>query len=363
MWFNRMPLEYWFDTHQYEVEIDVGESAVKYLTFDQLDIDLANLPLRYGYHLGSPDLRNQIAEQYDGLESSHVIVTNGASEANFVIVASLVEPGDHVIVEHPNYPSLYEVPRSLGCEVSLSRLRPENGFRPDLTELEALITPNTKLISLTHPNNPTGSMISLQELETAIDLAESHDIHLLFDETYRELAFGDRLPGAATLSSKVVSISSMSKSYGLPGIRIGWLATKDQAILDGALAIREQLSIANGAINEEIALSVLRKKGEFILRARQHVSDNFATVSSWMDSQDKLEWVPPEAGVVALPWIKPGVLSDPENAYHALVEQYKTFVIPGRCFEMDNHFFRLGYGGTAGELARGLENIGKALRD
>ena len=361
MWFKRMPLEDWFDKYQYEVEFDVGESAVKFLTFDALKLDLGKLPLRYGYHCGRPELRDLIAQQYEGFSADQVIVTNGASEANFAIVAALVEPGDHVIVEHPNYPSLYEVPRSLGCDVSLFHLEMENGFRPDLRKLEALITPRTKLISLTHPNNPTGSMITVRALQDAVELAESRNIYLMFDETYRELAFGDRLPGAASLSSRVISISSMSKSYGLPGIRIGWLATASQEVLDSVLAVREQVSIANGAINEEIALKVLEQQDEFVQRARQHVATNFEVVQTWMNTQDALEWIPPEAGVVALPRIKSTTTLDPEPFYQRLVDEYKTFVIPGRCFEMDNHYFRLGYGGTTDELKRGLENIGNAL--
>jgi aspartate/methionine/tyrosine aminotransferase len=361
MWFQRMPLEDWFDTYQYEIEYDVGESAVKYLRFDELKIDLDTLPLRYGYHMGRPDLRQLVAQQYQGLDADQVMVTSGASEANFAVVAALVEPGDHVIVEHPNYPSLYEVPRSLGCAVSFFRLTPHNLFQPDVSELESLITPKTKLISLTHPNNPTGSMISEDALREAIAVAESHGIYLLFDETYRELAFGERLPEAASLSPRVISISSMSKSYGLPGIRIGWLATKSRPILDAALAIREQVSITNGAISEAIALSVLQRKDEFVQRAQRHTATNLALVRSWMESRDDLDWVPPQAGVVALPWIGTNAVTDPDAVYRRLVEHYKTFVIPGRCFELDNHFFRLGYGGTAEELQEGLRRIGRAL--
>jgi aspartate/methionine/tyrosine aminotransferase len=248
--------------------------------------------------LGLPELRQVIAEQYDGLSVEQVVVTTGASEANFATVASLVKPGDHVVVEHPNYPSLYEVPRSLGCDVTLFPLKAEQAFQPDLAELERLITPNTKLVSLTHPNNPTGSMISQATLEQAIRLAESSDTYLLFDETYRELAFGERLPGAASLSPKVISISSMSKSYGLPGIRIGWLATQAREILESVLAIREQVTITNGALSEAIALSVLKRKDEFIQEARRHVQTNLQMVKSWMKQQEDLAWIPPEAGVV-----------------------------------------------------------------
>jgi len=363
MWFKRMPLEDWFDTYQYIVEYDIGESAVKFLTFGDLDIDLSSLPLRYGHHLGRPDLRAIIAEQYEGLSAEGIVATIGASEANFAVVSALVKPGDHVIIEHPTYPSLYEVPRSLGADVTLFSLRYENDFKPDLEELKSLITPKTKLISLTHPNNPTGSMISESTLEKAVEIAESHGIYLMFDETYRELAFGDKLPAAASLSPRVISISSMSKCYGLPGIRIGWLAAKSKDIIDAVLAIREQVTITNGAVGEEIAVSVLNRKEEFLTRARAHVKRNFAAVTKWIEGRSDLEWIKPEAGVVSLPRITAPEINDPEKVYRLLADTYKTFVIPGRCFELDNMFFRLGYGGTLDELKTGLENLGLALTE
>ncbi len=363
MWFDRMTLEDWFDTYQYEVSYDIGESAVKYLTFDQLSIDLGRLPIRYGYHTGRPDLRELLAAEYEGLGADDILVTSGGSEANFAIVSALLNPGDHIIVEHPNYPSLYEVPRSLGCEVSLFRLRYEDGFKPRLDQLEKLITPRTKLISLTHPNNPTGSMITREELESAIRLAESHGITLMFDETYSELVYGDMLPSAASLSPNAVIISSMSKCYGLPGIRIGWLATRNRALLDAVLAIREQVSITNNAIGEEIAVRVLARKEEFLVPAREHVCRNRDIVTAWMDKQARFEWVPPEAGVVSFPRIKPDIRVDPERVYRLLAEKFRTFTIPGRCFEMDNRHFRLGFGGNPDEIRTGLANLEQALAE
>ena len=363
MWFKRMSLEDWFDTYQYETEYDIGESAVKFLTFDELDMDLGKLPLRYGFHKGRPDLRGYLAQQYPGLSSENIIVTSGASEANFAIIAAVANPGDHLIVEHPNYTSMYDVPRSLGCDVTLLHLTYEKQFKPDIDELKDLIRPDTKLISLTHPNNPTGSMISEEELMEIIKIIEERDIYLLFDETYRELEFEKPLPAAASLSPKAISIASMSKCYGLPGIRIGWVATQNQFILDSVLAIREQVSITNNAISEEIAESVLKRKKEFLLKSKHHVENNREIVSNWIDRQDDFEWIYPEAGVVSLPRIKQSVNVDPEKFFRLLVEKYRTFIIPGRCFEMDNRFFRLGFGGTPEEIQTGLENINKAMNE
>lgn len=363
MWFKRMVLEEWFDNYQYSIKYDIGESAVKYLTFGQVGVDLRDLPIRYGFHKGRPDLREHLANQYPGMNSDQVIVTNGGSEAIFSLFSAIVEPGDHVIVEHPNYPSLYEIPRSLGCSVSFLDLSFDKQFKPDLDELDSLVTPRTKLVCLTHPNNPTGSVISKETLEKLIEWVEAKNLYLLFDETYREMSFESILPSAATLSPKVVSISSMSKCYGLPGIRIGWLATKDQNLLDAVLAIREQVTITNNAVGEAIALHVLGRKESYLQKAREHIQQNRTIVSTWMNQQEDFEWVYPAAGVVSFPRLAAQVKVDPEVLYRSLAEKYKTFVIPGRCFEMENTYFRLGFGGTPEEIRTGLKNLGRALNE
>lgn len=364
MWFNRMELEVWFDKYQYEIEYDIGESAVKTVILQDLNIDLSDIPLRYGHHRGRPDLREKIASFHPDLKPDQVIVTTGASEANFILVSALVKPGDHVIIEHPNYPSLYEVPRSLGCEVELFTLRFDNHFKPDLQELEKKITPQTKLLSLTHPNNPTGSQITQTELQKLIELAEKHNIHLMLDETYRYMAWGkDLLPAAASLSEKAISISSMSKCYGLPGIRTGWLASKDQSVLDAGLAIREQLSIANNALSEEIAARVLDQREDYLQKARDRIEKNRTIVADWMDRQQDFEWILPEAGVVCLPRIRSHVQVAPESLFKLLAEKYKTFVVPGRCFEMAENYFRIGFGADHHEIETGLSNLNTCLQE
>lgn len=365
MWFKRMPLEIWFNKFQYEIEYDIGESAIAFKTLDELDIDLGNIPLRYGFHKGRPELREVIAKDYHNVTPEHVLVTNGASEGLFELAATLLKPGDHVVLEHPNYASNYEVPRSLNCEVDLLNLRFDNAFKPDINKLEELMKPETKLVSLTHPNNPTGSMITKDVLEDIVKLIENYNTHLLFDETYRQLKLGQQLPTAASLSSKAVSISSMSKTYGLPGIRIGWMASQDKSLIDSILATREQVTICNSALSESIALEVLSKKEDLLNGVRDHVKRNFQLLSNWIKDQPNLEWVRPEAGVVSFPRIKPDLSSEYllKNVYKRLIKEYETFVIPGHCFEKDDEFFRLGFGGKKKELQVGLQNLSKILRD
>ncbi len=363
MWFERMTLEVWFDDYQYDIEYDVGESAVKYVTVSDLGVDLNAVELRYGHHTGRPDLREVIAEQYEGLSSEHIVVTNGASEAIFTVIASIVKPGDHVIVEHPNYPSLYDIPQGLGCEVSFLPLTFENEYEPKLDALKEMATAKTKFVALTHPNNPTGSMISEEDLQDLIDWVEEKDIYLIFDETYREMGFEHILPPAASLSPKAISITSMSKCFGLPGIRTGWLATKDAFVLDGVLAARELTTITNNALSEEIALHVLKEKDVYLEKAEAHIAANREIVAEWMKDNKDIEWVYPKAGVVSFPRFRSNVKVDPEKVYRRLAEEYKTFVIPGRCFGVDNSYFRLGFGARPEEIRVGLDNVNRALND
>jgi aspartate/methionine/tyrosine aminotransferase len=361
MWFTRMSLEEWFDKYQYRTRFNIGESSVGCLKVRDLGIDLADVELRYGHHAGHPALRDLIAQEYDGLSAGHVLVTSGAAEAIFAIAASLLQPGDEVVVEHPNYPSTYEVPRAIGCRVRLLRLKFEQGFVPDLDRLDALVSPRTKLLVFTHPNNPTGSMMTRGALDRLVAFAESRRIHLLFDETYRHFTYGPPLPPAASLSPMATSVCSMSKCYGLPGIRIGWLATRDQHLLDGVLAVREQVSISNAALSEKIAIAVLSRREHFTNASMALIRANLATVSSWMAAQPGLTWVPPQGGVVALPRITMPNVDDPEPIYRDLAESHGVFVIPGRCFELENRFFRLGFGGSPEELSGGLERVGSVL--
>jgi aspartate/methionine/tyrosine aminotransferase len=357
--FERMPLEIWFDEYQFEVDYDIGESGTKFLKVKELDIDLNDVELRYGYHLGHPALRKVIAKQYKDRSSENVAVTTGASEANFAIIAHLVGPRDHIIVEHPTYPSLYQVARSLGRDLTLFKLDLENEFRPDFDKLRKLIKPNTKLISLTHPNNPTGSVISKSELKEAIEIAEEAGAYLMVDETYRDLMFEQPPPLAATMSPSTISLTSMSKAWGLPGIRIGW-AVAEKPIIEAIRAVREQVTICNSSVGEVIAREVLRKRDEILPIIRKAVISNFKIVEEWMDSQKWLEWIAPHSGVVGAPRLVKGGSTD--ELCKLLVTKYRTFTVPGSRMELEGHF-RLGFGGEHEELIRGLEQLNKALKE
>jgi len=355
-----MIIEDWFDKYQFNVDYDIGESGVKFYKFGELGLNLENIDLRYTQHLGNPELRAEIATQYKGLNWDNVGVTTGAAEAIFSIIASLVSKKDHIIIELPNYPSFRYISESLEKEFNLFKLKFEEKFKPNLVTLESMIKSNTKLICLTHPNNPTGSIISKEDLMQIINQAEERNILILMDETYRDLTFGEMLPTGASLSDNVISVSTMSKIYGVPGIRIGWLATKNETIIQGVLNVREQTTICNSALNEAIALELLKRREGYLSELRPKIRNQYKIVEDWMINQEFLEMVPPEGGVVCFPRLKSRKSS--EQLCRILVEKYRTFTVPGYVFKM-NEYLRIGFGGNSEELKLGLDKLKSAIED
>lgn len=346
-----------------KIKFNLTESSFTDMTFGELGLDLASLPLAYCDHLGKPELRTAIATD-SGLDSRDaVMLTPGAAGALFIVATTLLSPDDHLLVVRPNYATNLETPRAIGCHVDIFDLKFEEGFDIDLDRLAAQLHPKTKYISITVPNNPTGTMISTARLNALITLAESRGIRLLVDETYREMTYGEPLPVAASLSKSVISVSSLSKTYGLPGIRMGWLATQDTALMETFLAAKEQIVICNSVIDEEIAWQFYRGKPGWLARNRREIATRFGLVKAWFAAQDELEWVEPRGGAVAFPRIKPSLNVDVDRFYQILNEQHGTYVGPGHWFEMDRRFFRVGFAWPkTADLSSGLAAITAAVR-
>lgn len=361
MSFVRMPLEDWFDEFQYEVDYDIGESAVGFRTLGDLGLDLRGVDLRYGHHGGLPALREVVAGDHPGRTADEVLITSGASEALFLLFSSLVSRGDHVVIEHPNYPSLAAIPRALGAEVELFDLRREEQFRTDLDRLRALLRRGTKLVALTHPHNPTGSVLTARELDEVVELTRRNGTVLLLDETYRHLAGGTVLPAAASLGEHVVSVSTMSKCFGLAGLRIGWAVTADRGLGSRMRDLREHVTITNNALGEYAALQVLLDPAPHLARASAIVRTNRDIAARWVEEEPGVAWVPPAAGVVALPWLTELGPDEADDAFRRLAAQARTFVVPGRCFEVDHRHFRLGFGGSGDALGEGLRRLSALL--
>lgn len=340
------------------IACNLAESAVTDMRLNVLDLAI-DIPLSYTDHRGNPKLRELIG---GNLDADNILITAGASAALFITATSLLAPGDHAIVLHPNYVTNIETPRAIGCCIDYVRLSFENRFQIDMETLEQLIKPDTRLVSITYPHNPTGMTLPESELKKIVSLVESAcDGYLLVDETYKDMAEPLR-PPAASLSSRVISVSSVSKSYGLPGIRIGWLIAQDITLMETFLAAKEQIFICNSVIDEYCAHQVLEKRDTFLQKIKKHVKTNFEILKSWIDDNEYMDWVEPTGGCVCFPRLHGAV--DTEKFYTILNQKYKTFVGPGHWFEMDDHYLRIGYGWPSKkELSKGLHCITKALKE
>lgn len=343
------------------IDANLAESSVADASLADLgiDTDVSDLLLSYGDHRGHRRLRELIAATGEGVVADDVVVTPGAAAALFCVNTAVLARGDHAVIASPNYTTNLETPRAAGAEVSTVEVRFDDRWALDLDRLAALVRPGvTKLVSLTYPHNPTGAMITEADLRGVVELTERAGAVLLFDETYRDLTVGNPLPVAASLSPRVVSVSSLSKAYGLPGLRVGWAVCRDPALAETLLAAKEQIFICGPAIDEELAARILARRQCLLPPIQQAVAQHLDATRRWVDSDSAFEWVEPNVGLVSFPRLACDV--DPVR-FHAELEARRTVVGPGRWFGCPDRYFRVGFGwpGTA-ELERGLGHLSGA---
>ncbi len=370
MRYRRMPIEVespeqlGYDT----ITNNLSESSVadRRLSDLGLDLDLDSLVLAYGDHLGDPVLRAAVAAGGAGIDPDQVIVTPGAATALFCVATALLDRGDHAVVVRTNYATNLETPRAIGADLDLVDLRWERGWSLDVDEVAALVRPGTtRLISVTTPHNPTGTLLSAQDLRRLVGLAEQAEAVLLVDETYRDLTHtGERTPLAATLSPSVVSVSSMSKAYGLPGLRIGWAVTTDPLLGETLLAAKEQVVICGSTIDEHVAGRVLADRKRVLPPVMADVRARLAVVEEWLAGQETFEWIRPGGGVVGLMRFREEIEVDEAEFHRRLLADHGTYVGPGHWFEVSDRSFRLGFGWPShDELRAGLDALLLAAED
>jgi len=367
--YRRMPIEeespeeFGYD----RIRFNLTESSVRDRSLADLGIELCDLLLFYGDHVGNEMFRDLVAAQSSGeaggVSRDDVLVTAGAAQALFIIATSLLDKDDHLVVIRPNYATNIETPRAIEADISFLDLVFEDGFRIDPEKLTALVTPRTKYVSVTLPHNPTGVMMSEADLRSLVGLVESAGCRLLVDETYREMTFGEPLPVAATLSERAISVSSLSKTYGIPGIRSGWLVCRDAELMRTFLAAKEQIGICGSVVDEEIAARAFAQRETWLAELRPFIAERFSVVKEWIAGEELMEWVEPCGGAVCFPRIKPGVPVDVDEFYRVLGDVHGAYVGPGHWFEQDRRHMRIGYAWPLPEeLEGGLAAISGSLR-
>ena len=357
-------VEEWMNEHEKTALYNIADTCVNTLSLDEL-FSLTNTnkyeffekisekKLGYGYIQGSPDYKNGICKLYKSLKPENIISTNGAAGANYLVFYSLVNPGDRVISVTPTYQQLYSIPESFNADVQYLRLKPENNFLPDLDELKKLITKNTKLICLNNPNNPTGALIPETMLKVIVNIADG--AYVLCDEVYRGLNQNDDYqPSIADIYENGISICSMSKIFSLAGLRLGWIASKNQEAIEKCLRHREYNIISCGMIDEILASLALKNADIIIKRNKKILKENLHILNEWIKRQKHYSYIKPRSGTTALIFYDFSMTS--KDFCEKLQKEKGVFLTPGFCFDIEN-CARIGYAGQKAELIKGLEKL------
>jgi aspartate/methionine/tyrosine aminotransferase len=306
--------------------------------------------LRLGYteSTGHPLLRREIAALYERIDPDQVLVFAGAEEAIFCLLNVMLGPGDHAIVTWPGYQSLHEVARAAGADVTLHELREADGWALDVDRVRAALRPDTRLVVVNAPHNPTGMLPSHAEWRALTELCAEAGVHLLSDEVYRYLEFDpvDRLTAGADALERGVSLGVLSKSFALAGLRIGWLATRDRALLARAAAFKDYTTICSSAPAEILGIVALRARDVVLARTHAIVRANLPALERFFAARSStFSWVRPRAGSIGFPRLTaPGVTIDDFAA--ELAEAEGVLLLPGSRFGYPGNHFRVGFGRT-----------------
>ena len=315
--------------------------------------------LSYGDIEGLPEFRKGVCGLYKTLNIENIVPTHGASGANHHVFYSLISPGDRVVSIMPTYQQLYSIPESYGADVQILHLSKENNYLPDLEKLRRLVTPETKMICINNPNNPTGALMSEQMLREIVEIARSADAWILCDEVYRHLSQEDGwCPSIVDLYEKGISVSSMSKVFSLAGLRLGWIATHDMSVVKSCLSHRDYNLVSCGVFDEMLAAAALKHRDKLLERSRKIVRENLQILDDWVGSEPHVSYVKPKAGTTALVYYDLDI-----SSYEFCEEMYKktgAFVTPGDCFEVP-HSMRIGYAYGKQDLIDGLKAISEYI--
>lgn len=352
--------------YEFMVDYNLSESGVHPMSFrellpqEQLE-EILKTPLGYLQTNGTAELREKVCALYPGTDIENVLVTTGSAEANYLLAWSQIEPGDEVLFMIPNYMQLWGLMRAFGANVKTFALKEDLDWNPDPDELQNLVTPNTKIICVTNPNNPTGSRLSQEARETILDLAEKNDAWVFADEVYQ----GAELDGQTTLSfwgtyDKTVVSNGLSKAYGLPGLRMGWMVGPEDFV-QNVWPYHDYTTISLSSISDRLARIALNpeKRNAIFMRTRRILNDNIGILTSWLNKQEGLfQWVAPEAGAIAFPRYDLDINST--ELVDRIRETKSVLIVPGDHFAMD-HYLRIGYGEEKEVLEKALGMIEESL--
>jgi aspartate/methionine/tyrosine aminotransferase len=366
---DKFEMERLQSTWENRVKYNLSESSVHPMSVRELISDrefleqLLDMPLIYNQSNGTDELRATIAAHYPGATLDHVEVTNGGSEANFVSIYATLEPGDETVIILPNYQQIWGMICSFGMVVKEVRLREDLDWAIDIAELEAAASPRTRMIAVCNPNNPTGAILTAAEMDAIVRVAARSGAWILCDEIYQ----GSERDGRMTPTfwgryDKVIITNGLSKAYGLPGLRVGWIvAPKDH--IARTWSYHDYTTIAPGTLSDCLARIALAPEGRMrcLERTRSICRHNFPLFRSWMESHGSLfRMVEPRAGAIA--YVRYHLAVNSTTLINRLLHEKSVLVVPGDHFGMDR-YLRIGYGPPPELLQQGLELIREVIAE
>ena len=355
-------IEMWMNEFEDHCKYNLAETCVKSMTIGELleisgknikfTEELSSMKLTYGEITGSKQLRKNIASLYKNQTTENVMVTHGAIGANSLIYNTLISKGDKVVSVLPTYQQHYSIPESLGAELSILKLKPEHKFLPDINELKQLIKPDTKLIALTNPNNPTGSLMDEALLLEIVDIARTCDAYIICDEVYRGTNQNDPEYGTSIVDiyDKGISTGSMSKTYSLAGLRLGWI-TASPDILKDVFIHRDYNTISVGVIDDYFASIALENRKKIALRNTTITRNNLEILDNWVKNERFFSYVKPKAGTTALLKYEFNIPS--REFCIQILKNTGVLFAPGSAMDMEG-WVRIGYANDSKILAQGL---------
>ena len=351
--------------YEQNVDFNLSESGVHPVMLRELLGDdparlsrLLDTDLNYPYVNGIPELRQNIAKLYNGAGPDNVLVTVGAIEANYIATRTLLSPGDEIVMMMPNYLQIWGISRNHDYRIKTFTLQEEEAWAPDLTELEDKVSADTKVIAICNPNNPTGYILTEPEMDRIVAIAERVGAWIIADEVYRgvERVVDPETPSFYGRCDRVIAVGSMSKAYGLPGLRIGWTVGPEE-MLDRFRRRHEYITICATMLSNRLAAIALSPdvRPRLIERARRYIKNGYPILQQWMDAhKDLFTYTPPQAAAIA--FVRYHLDINSTRLMERLAKEKRVLIIPGDHFNMD-HFVRISFGLSADYLTAALERV------
>lgn len=366
MKFSQFGVEAWMDAYETGAVYNITDTCADPLTLDELFAlsgrdkhafmdAFFKREQTYGDIFGSPETKKAIAGLYESITEDDILTEHGATGANQHILCSLLGPGDKVIAFSPSYQQFYSTPEAIGADVTVLRLRRENGYMPDAGEIKKAAKNGLRMICLINPNNPTGSEIPQELMKEIIRIADEHGAYLLCDEVYSGLSrSGEKGYSVADMYHRGISTGSLSKAFSLAGLRFGWLATHDKKALAQFRRVRDYDLVSCGLFDEAVAAIALSAKDTILSRNKKIAACNLQMVDDWIQSEPHASYVKPKAGTMALVYYDLDIPS--EDFCRRMYKETGAFNVPGDCFG-EPRSFRVGYARDPEILKKGLSAV------